>query len=64
MTDLAVTTEAGVLRLHIDREPKRNALNGDVLRGAVGFDGMGPFGAVVALASVLPFTRLVRRDSR
>jgi enoyl-CoA hydratase len=33
MTDLAVTTEAGVLRLHIDREPKRNALNGDVLRG-------------------------------
>jgi enoyl-CoA hydratase len=35
MTDLAVTTEAGVLRLHIDREPKRNALNGDVLRGVL-----------------------------
>jgi enoyl-CoA hydratase/carnithine racemase len=33
MTDLAVTAEGGVLRLHIDREPKRNALNGEVLRG-------------------------------
>ncbi len=33
MSDLVVTREAGVLRLHIDREPKRNALNGDVLRG-------------------------------
>lgn len=33
MTDLAVTHEGGVLRLHIDREPKRNALNGEVLRG-------------------------------
>ena len=33
MSDLVVTTESGVLRLHIDREPKRNALNGDVLRG-------------------------------
>ncbi len=33
MSDLAVTNERGVLRLHIDREPKRNALNGDVLRG-------------------------------
>lgn len=33
MTDLAVSRDAGVLHLHIDREPKRNALNGDVLRG-------------------------------
>ena len=33
MSDLKVSTEGRVLRLHIDREPKRNALNGDVLRG-------------------------------
>ena len=33
MSDLAVTRADGVLRLHIDREPKRNALNGEVLRG-------------------------------
>ena len=33
MSDLTVTREGGVLRLHIDREPKRNALNGEVLRG-------------------------------
>jgi enoyl-CoA hydratase/carnithine racemase len=33
MSDLRVTTDDGVLRLHIDREPKRNALNGEVLRG-------------------------------
>ena len=33
MSDLVVTREAGVLRLHINREPKRNALNGEVLRG-------------------------------
>jgi len=33
VSDLAVTHEGGVLRLHIDREPKRNALNGEVLRG-------------------------------
>lgn len=33
MSDLAVTREGGVLRLHIDREPKRNALNGEVLKG-------------------------------
>ena len=33
MSDLAVSDEGGVLRLHIDREPKRNALNGEVLRG-------------------------------
>jgi enoyl-CoA hydratase len=33
MSDLAVTNTGGVLRLHIDREPKRNALNGNVLRG-------------------------------
>ena len=32
MSDLQVTAEGGVLRLHIDREPKRNALSGDVLR--------------------------------
>ena len=35
MTDIAVTREGGVLRLHIDREAKRNALNGDVLRGMI-----------------------------
>jgi enoyl-CoA hydratase len=33
MSDLAVSSDDGVLRLHIDREPKRNALNGEVLRG-------------------------------
>jgi enoyl-CoA hydratase/carnithine racemase len=33
VSDLAVSNEGGVLRLHIDREPKRNALNGEVLRG-------------------------------
>jgi len=33
VSDLAVSTDGGVLRLHIDREPKRNALNGEVLRG-------------------------------
>jgi enoyl-CoA hydratase/carnithine racemase len=33
VSDLAVSNDAGVLRLHIDREPKRNALNGEVLRG-------------------------------
>lgn len=33
MSDLQVSNEAGVLRLRIDREPKRNALNGEVLRG-------------------------------
>jgi enoyl-CoA hydratase len=33
VSDLQVTTDGGVLRLHIDREPKRNALNGEVLRG-------------------------------
>jgi enoyl-CoA hydratase/carnithine racemase len=33
VSDLAVTNDGGVLRLHIDREPKRNALNGAVLRG-------------------------------
>jgi len=36
MSDLTVTSEGGVLRLHIDREAKRNALNGDVLRGILG----------------------------
>jgi enoyl-CoA hydratase/carnithine racemase len=33
VSDLAVSVDGGVLRLHIDREPKRNALNGEVLRG-------------------------------
>jgi enoyl-CoA hydratase len=33
VSDLAVTNQGGVLRLHIDRENKRNALNGNVLRG-------------------------------
>jgi enoyl-CoA hydratase len=36
MSDLTVTRADGVLRLHIDREPKRNALNGEVLRGMLG----------------------------
>ena len=31
--DLVVSRDGGVLRLHIDREPKRNALNGEVLDG-------------------------------
>ena len=33
MSDLVVTRDGGVLRLHVDREPKRNALNGEVLKG-------------------------------
>src|SRR5205085_1198412 len=33
VSDLAITRQDGVLRLHIDREAKRNALNGEVLRG-------------------------------
>jgi len=33
VSDLQVSNDSGVLRLHIDREPKRNALNGEVLRG-------------------------------
>ena len=33
MTDLVVQRDGPVLRLHIDREPKRNALSGEVLRG-------------------------------
>jgi enoyl-CoA hydratase len=33
MSDLAVTRDGAVVGLHIDREPKRNALNGEVLRG-------------------------------
>jgi enoyl-CoA hydratase len=33
MTDLAVSRDGGVRRLHIDREAKRNALNGEVLGG-------------------------------
>jgi enoyl-CoA hydratase len=33
VTDLDVRREHRVLHLHIDREPKRNALNGEVLRG-------------------------------
>jgi enoyl-CoA hydratase/carnithine racemase len=32
-SDLVVSREGGVLHLFIDREPKRNALNGEVLRG-------------------------------
>ena len=35
MPDLVVTRDGGVLRLHVDREPKRNALNGEVLRGVL-----------------------------
>ena len=33
MSDLAVSRDGAVLRLHIDREDKRNALSGDILRG-------------------------------
>lgn len=33
MSDLVVSRDDGVLRLHIDREAKRNALNGAVLDG-------------------------------
>lgn len=33
MTDLAVSREGRVLRVHLDREPKRNALNGEILKG-------------------------------
>ncbi|HTL23388.1 MAG TPA: enoyl-CoA hydratase/isomerase family protein, partial [Mycobacteriales bacterium] len=33
MSDLVVSHEGGVLRLHMNREAKRNALNGAVLDG-------------------------------
>ena len=33
MSDLQVSSTDGVLRLHIDREHKRNALSGEILRG-------------------------------
>ena len=33
MSDLSVTREGAILRLHIDREATRNALNGEVLGG-------------------------------
>jgi len=33
VSDLVVSAEGRVLHLHINREPKRNALNGEVLRG-------------------------------
>ena len=33
MSDLAVSREGLILRLHLDREPKRNALNGEILKG-------------------------------
>jgi enoyl-CoA hydratase len=33
VSDLVVTREGLVLRLHMDREPKRNALNGEILGG-------------------------------
>ena len=36
MSDLRVTADAGVLRLHLDREAKRNALSHEVLRGMLG----------------------------
>jgi enoyl-CoA hydratase/carnithine racemase len=36
MGDLVVSHEGGVLRLHINREAKRNALNGEVLDGVLG----------------------------
>lgn len=36
MSDLVVSREGGVLRLHLDREPKRNALNGAILDGILG----------------------------
>ncbi|MEX2291691.1 MAG: enoyl-CoA hydratase/isomerase family protein [Mycobacteriales bacterium] len=32
MPDLQISSEGGILRLHIDREAKRNALSADVLR--------------------------------
>lgn len=35
MNDLAVIREGHVLRLHLDREPKRNALNGEILKGMI-----------------------------
>ena len=35
MPDLVVTREGGVLRLHVDREPTRNALNAEVLRAVL-----------------------------
>ena len=51
MSDLVVTADAGVLRLHIDREPKRNALSGDVLNGML--DALADLGSerVVVVSS-------------
>lgn len=36
MSDLAVTRDGAVLRLHIDRDAKRNALNAEVLQAMLG----------------------------
>jgi enoyl-CoA hydratase len=51
MTDLVTTRDGHVLRLRIDREPKRNALSGDVLRGILA--GLAELGdaRVVSLTS-------------
>lgn len=39
MSDLVISREGRVLRLHLDREPKRNALNAEILRGML--DALG-----------------------
>jgi enoyl-CoA hydratase len=50
VSDLVVSRDRAVLRLHIDREPKRNALNGEVLRGML--EALGEVGdARVVLVS-------------
>jgi len=51
VSDLVVSREGLVLHLHLDREPKRNALSGEVLRGIL--DALGEVGnaRVVLLTS-------------
>jgi enoyl-CoA hydratase len=51
VSDLAVSSEGGLLRLHIDRESKRNALNGEVLRGILAALRAPGDARVVALSS-------------
>lgn len=52
MADLAVSRSGGVLRLHIDRESRRNALNGEVLSGMLAaLDDLQPADRVVWLSS-------------
>ena len=59
-TDLVVSVDAGVLSLHINREPRRNALNGEVL-GAMLAALRDVGDARVVLVTSAPLLRLGRR---